>query len=385
MYPHTARYGSLFILIHWAAVLLLALLFAVGWYIHLMPPTAPARRLLLDLHGSLGLTSALLVSVQIVLRLLFKTPPFPDLLPLWQRRLAGSLYLLLYVVLILMPLSGYLQAVFSTTPVYFWGMPIPVRGVLDADLSAFFLRLHGIAAWILAGLILLHIGIVVINTFNGAGMASRMLVGKEQESNQLLPAEANVPAAPTIGYKLGRNLRLFGWLGFGLQFVLAFIAGLLLMIAAPGRAFSPGAINTGDGMYWASKGFFLLCVAVLLTLYYIHAAGKLQSKPDAYLTPRKKVTFWFLGAGMFSGFSGIFMAFAGMLLSMSLLVAKTVSQPPGIAITDPQKIIRALDVFVLMANFDLLLAHFIGAGISLWLGLRASKARLEYRLLLTNL
>jgi Protein of unknown function (DUF3611) len=48
-------------------------------------------------------------------------------------------------------------------------------------------------------------------------------------------------------------------------------------------------------------------------------------------------------------------------------LVKTVSQPPGIAITDPSKIVRALDVFILIVNFDLLVAHFIGVGTALWL------------------
>jgi len=65
----------------------------------------------------------------------------------------------------------------------------------------------------------------------------------------------------------------------------------------------------------------------------------------------------------------------GVALSVALLIGKTVSQPPGIAITDPNKIIRALDVFVLMANFNLLFAHFIGFAITAWLSVSALKAR----------
>ncbi|MBI5011437.1 MAG: DUF3611 family protein [Methylocystis sp.] len=54
------------------------------------------------------------------------------------------------------------------------------------------------------------------------------------------------------------------------------------------------------------------------------------------------------------------------------------SQPPGIAITDPDRIVRALDVFILMANFNLLLANFIGAGAAVWLSMQALKARHKF-------
>ena len=50
-----------------------------------------------------------------------------------------------------------------------------------------------------------------------------------------------------------------------------------------------------------------------------------------------------------------------------MLIAKTVSQPPGMAITNPNRIVRALDVFVVLANINLITAHFVGAAISMWL------------------
>jgi hypothetical protein len=63
---------------------------------------------------------------------------------------------------------------------------------------------------------------------------------------------------------------------------------------------------------------------------------------------------------------GLTLAILGTAFSIALLISKTVSQPPGIAITDPQAIVRAVDVFVLLANFDIVVAHFIGILVCLW-------------------
>ncbi len=52
--------------------------------------------------------------------------------------------------------------------------------------------------------------------------------------------------------------------------------------------------------------------------------------------------------------------------------------PQAIMMMDPTQVIRALDVFALMVNVDLLIAHLIGTGITLLLSRYASKARLEY-------
>jgi hypothetical protein len=52
---------------------------------------------------------------------------------------------------------------------------------------------------------------------------------------------------------------------------------------------------------------------------------------------------------------------------------------------DPTQIIRAIDIFVLLMNFILLMAHFIGTGITLLLSICVSKARHEYMEIQENL
>ncbi|WP_244471432.1 DUF3611 family protein [Methylocystis sp. SB2] len=100
-----------------------------------------------------------------------------------------------------------------------------------------------------------------------------------------------------------------------------------------------------------------------------------MKSPASVLGADQSAALWFLGAGSLVNALGSVVSFIGVGLSIALLVAKTVSQPPGIAITDPDRIVRALDVFILMANFNLLLAHFIGVGAAVWLSMQALKAR----------
>jgi hypothetical protein len=125
-------------------------------------------------------------------------------------------------------------------------------------------------------------------------------------------------------------------------------------------------------------GFFLLCPAVVLGLYYIRVSKKVISRPQSYLDHENKLAFWFLKAGLLIGLLGILISFSGIALSVSVLVAKSISHPPGLAISEPHKIIRPLDIFVLIVNFTLLIAHFVGTVITFWLGLCAAKARVHY-------
>lgn len=122
----------------------------------------------------------------------------------------------------------------------------------------------------------------------------------------------------------------------------------------------------------------LSCFAVLLTFYYTRAARKVVSRPDSYFNQKTRSAFWFLGTGILTGLFGVFISFTWVALSISLLISKTVSIPPGIMMMDPTQIIRAIDVFALMVNFNLLVSHFIGAGTALLLSINISKARREY-------
>ncbi len=367
----TARYSLPFILIHWLLTVLILFLLGLGWYLHYVPPVAPLRVFLLEVHTSLGLTSLILVVLQILLRLRRAPPPLPQGYPRWAGHAASTVHLMTYLCLILMPLSGYFAAVLSGSPVRFWGEPTPVPEVRDASLFAFFSAAHNIVALVLAALVVIHIGLVALGIKHGIG--TRMLL----HAGPPVKAQAPAPAARTVR-RLARNLSFFGWISFWFQLALAFICALLLSFATSGRAFSPAARSLGDGMYWAVYAFVFACITVLLAFYCTRVSGKVTATPVVYLGPEKKFAFWFLGAGMLVSLAGILAAFGGVATSIILLIAKTISQPPGIAITDPNKIIRALDAFLVLVNLMLLFTHFVGASTSFWLSNRVAKARRAY-------
>ena len=380
MRSNIARYSFSLILIHWVLALTIFVMLGLGWYIQYIPSTTQSRSFLLDLHMSLGLTSGLLLSIQIFLRIVFKPPSFPNEFPQWQRLLAHALYALIYLSFTLILISGYLQAVFNVTHLQFWGIPLPVWGVVDVTLAKFFGAVHGVAAVVLVGLIFVHVGVVGLNIFKYPGIATRMLLGTQGSPDSHGSEETKSPILSKIAQSLARNLRLFGWIAFWLQLVLALICGVLLEFATSGRAFSPAAAGGfGDAIYWGVVGFLLLWLAIPLAFYWTRAARKIVARPDDYLNKMGVTSFWFLPASLLIGFLGVFIAFIGVALSISLLIVKTVSQPPGIAITDPSKIVRALDVFILIVNFDLLVAHFIGVVVALWLVIGVPSARLKYR------
>lgn len=378
MSSNSTKYGAVSILVHWLIALATTVLLGLGLYLHASPTTTDERAFLSDLHISLGLTTAALVLFAIMLRLAIKGPPYPESAPRW-RQLAGAwLHVLIYLGLIVIAVSGYLRLVFAGAPINLWAAPLPPWGEPNDQYAEWCAQAHEIAAYGLCVLIVAHIALVTANSIMHRGFSRRMLLG-DGVASELVPAsELKADDGGKIARDLARKMRFLGWAGFWLQFIFAFLSALLLQFATAGRALSAVTSSLGDAIYWSGCALVFLLLTCALSFYYTGRAKRLAANPERYLGGREGSGFWYLRAGMIFGLLGVLSSFGGVALSIILLIAKTVSQPPGIAITDPTKIIRALDVFVLLMSFLLLMAHFIGGGISLWLRIAFAKARMKY-------
>ena len=181
-------------------------------------------------------------------------------------------------------------------------------------------------------------------------------------------AKSKYPLPSPKIQKIAHTFRWYGWLSFWIQLGLAFASILILMFAASGRKFSPDAsTGIGIGVFWSACSFLALCITVFFAFRYTRIAKGLLREPDAHLHPRKADTVQLLRLGVIVGLIGILLGLFGAGSSLGVLIAKTVSQPPGMAITHPDRIVRALDVFVVLANFNLITAHFVDVASSMWL------------------
>jgi cytochrome b561 len=403
---------NIFILGHWLLVLIVLIALGLGWYQQYLPPDDPQRNLLSDLHLTFGLLSAVLIIFQLSLLILFRPLSYRGEIPTGQKFFSTALYLLIYGLITFILISGYLQAAFGVAPARLWGHPLPVWGAVDAAVAAVFGAAHMIAGLVLVLLILPHAGLGAVNLVKGRAAAAPPAAPEEEgppveeaevsaapieaDATPAVPEPQDLQVSPGLGLQasvppepepvivpaladgLARNLRLCGWIAFGIEVLIGLIAALLLSFATSGRAFSPGVRGFTDAIYWSGYAFMLLCLAIVLAFYYTRAARRILAKPIAYLQPENKFGNWFLWLGLTTNTLGVLLSFIGVALSIALLVVKTISQPPGIAITDPANIIRALDVFVLIINFILLIGHFVGLVLTLWLGIHASRARLGY-------
>jgi hypothetical protein len=141
----------------------------------------------------------------------------------------------------------------------------------------------------------------------------------------------------------------------------------VLLFAFSGRNFATHThTGIGIGIFWAVCGVIALCFNVYASFRYTRIARGLRN-PNSALHPKKSDTIKFLRLAVIVSLAGILLFLLGGGATMGVLVAKSISQPPGVAITDPSRIIRALDVFVAVANVNGIAGNFVGVVTSLGL------------------
>lgn len=360
------RYDAISILLHWITVILIFAQFTVIWPLLTTPPDTSQSNLRFILHLLIGTISFLVVVFWIVWRLTHKPPDYPVSLSKWERYLARFTYFVFYVCLLLLPLSGYLKLEFGP-PITFMGVRLQIWGNQDHLLYAQFSSLHTGLTFLLIGLILLHFAAVLFHLLRRSGIFSRMLFSFHSQTAELmLPGFTG----PSRKYQhISTNFLVFGWLAFLIQLLIAIVTVLLLVFATSGnQAAAQGSVTGNESsIFWAQCGVISLFVTIIFFYCTIRYAKKIKIHQDVTLHAQKARVLYLLRFGLLSGLVGIVISIMGVGRSVELLIGKTISQPPGIAITDPSKIVRALDVFVLVSNFAIVIAHFFGLIISLWL------------------
>jgi cytochrome b561 len=151
-----ARYTTFAIALHWLIAAAVVGLVGWGWWMQTIPKTPAGPRVdAFNLHKSIGMTVLLLMLMRIAWRARHTPPRFVPM-PRWQERLARGVHLLLYVCLILQPLSGYLGSAFSGYPIRFFGIVLPAWAAKNDALKDAMSVVHLVNSWVLVGALGLH-------------------------------------------------------------------------------------------------------------------------------------------------------------------------------------------------------------------------------------
>ena len=159
------RYSAGAVALHWITAAAFAFQIGLGW--RMGAPRGPQTFAVFQLHKSVGITILLLTLMRVGWRLSHRPPPYPPTVRPIDAALARGVHAIFYLLLLGLPLSGWLMVSTSkvAVPTFLYGaLPWPhVPGVatLDAAHKAMMNnaaeRTHLLLVWTAIGAIALHV------------------------------------------------------------------------------------------------------------------------------------------------------------------------------------------------------------------------------------
>ncbi|PSB06453.1 hypothetical protein C7B62_22810 [Pleurocapsa sp. CCALA 161] len=158
--------------------------------------------------------------------------------------------------------------------------------------------------------------------------------------------------------KFARTLYTLGRISYWIHLVLGVISGLTLLLVV----FSRNATNsgTGIGIFIAMFSFLALCFGVYWAWRYSRLAKKLQ-RVDPETQPSRIEIIQVLRIGLLASFGGLMLALIATEISLVSLVANAIARPQGLAVFEREHIITVADLLLVLAQVNILGAHFFGS------------------------
>ncbi len=187
------RYNSVAIALHWLVAIAIIGLLAVGKWMTSLPEADPLRFTATQWHKSFGILVLGLSVIRLLWKFGHRSPPLPDHMKAWERFAAASMHLLLYLLMFLLPLTGWLMV--SASPlnlntVLFGVVPlphIPVEGyaISKENLAELFLDAHHLLSSVLLAMVIFHVLAALRHQFMlGDNILSRMVIGEQHRHSK---------------------------------------------------------------------------------------------------------------------------------------------------------------------------------------------------------
>lgn len=167
------QYGIVAVMLHWLIAAAIIFMLGLGIYMTDLPPGSMAQFEYFQLHKSVGISILLLSFVRLGWRLANPVPPLPPHLKSWEAVAARVTHYGFYVLMIVMPLTGWMVVSASSLGIptlLFGAIPWPhipfIAGLENRkEVAVAFSEIHEILAFTMIALLLLHIGAALKHHF----------------------------------------------------------------------------------------------------------------------------------------------------------------------------------------------------------------------------
>lgn len=188
--PPRRRYSGGARWFHWLTALLMFTVIPLGWifaafktkpgapdtFVAPFPGTPAAYA---TAHFTVGLSILAVVALRIIYRALNTPPPYPRRMATFEKGLATLTHWLLYGVLLVMPISGYVMSSGDKAAIRFLGLVDVPKLPIDTAQNHIAAVIHVYVQFVVYGLIILHV----------AGIAWHLFVRRDNILGRMLPAQ----------------------------------------------------------------------------------------------------------------------------------------------------------------------------------------------------
>ncbi|MGF1493808.1 MAG: DUF3611 family protein [Microcoleaceae cyanobacterium] len=172
--------------------------------------------------------------------------------------------------------------------------------------------------------------------------------------------------------QFAKVLGILSRVSFWVQLVLGIAAGITLLLVVISRNFSEANNNVliGLGLFFAGVSIVVLGFRVYWAWRCTRLARRLREKLPAQKISRAEVSD-ILKVGLITSLGGLLLAFLAAEVTTVTVLTKALAQPQGTAVYEPENAVRSLDLFLILADINLIGAHLLGSisalGLSNWL------------------
>ncbi|NDV01198.1 cytochrome b [Pseudoroseicyclus tamaricis] len=166
--------------LHWLTALLILSTIPAGVIMVEEGTSRPVQDALYLWHKNVGVVIFLLVVARLIYRAFHPAPPLPGRVPPLQRRIAYATHWLLYLLVLVMTISGYIRVKAGGFPIEMLdALGLPSLVPRSDDLAETAQNVHLTARYAIVVLVLLHIGAALYHLLvRKDGVFQRMLPGR---------------------------------------------------------------------------------------------------------------------------------------------------------------------------------------------------------------
>ncbi|MHB1947948.1 MAG: cytochrome b [Gammaproteobacteria bacterium] len=150
------QYGSITKFLHWLIAFLVVFMLCIGYLMQEINNKIVFAQVI-NIHKLTGLTILTLMIIRAFWALFNPKPVLPENTPMWQHYAERGLHLLFYIVLIMMPIAGWIMSVAAghNPKLFSWEITLPI--VKSKNMAMLFEGIHNALAIVLIIMISIHV------------------------------------------------------------------------------------------------------------------------------------------------------------------------------------------------------------------------------------